>query len=266
MKRAAILAVVLCAATALAQVHGVPASVTSQSPGKPAPGIPASVTSLGPRGFSGGFSGTPLPAMPSGNFTCFGGGIVCAPGVAPVAQSGRRHHRGNGNGGGYYPNFYPGYSTYPAYPYLAYPDTIYSGDELPVPGYMQPAYSGYGQPSAYAVDPTPDPPAPTIFERRPTSRPYARDEARYDQDYVAPAQQSGQRSKSVEIGVGQQEATTLVFRDGRKQEVHNYAIVGKTLFNFDGTGPFKVLLADLDIPATEKLNGDVGVDFKIPSK
>ena len=260
MKRAAILAVVLYAAAALAQIHGVPASVTSQTTLRMTPGTPASVTSLGPNGFSN-FSSTPLPAMPPSNFTCFGG-VSCALGVAPTNQNGHHHHH-HGNGGS--PNFYPGYSYYPAYSYPTYAYPIYSGEEpLPIPGYMQPGYSGYGLPPAYPPDDTPEPPAQTVFERRPTSMPRARDEARYDQDYVSPAQQQGQRSKSVEVGVGQQETTTLVYRDGHKQDVQNYAIVGKTLFNFDGTGPFKVLLADLDIPATEKLNGDRGVDFKLP--
>ena len=258
MKRAAILAVVLYAAAALAQVHGVPASVTSQTDTRMTPGTRASVTSMGPNGFSS----TPLPAMPPSNFTCFGG-VVCALGVAPSSQSSHHHHGHGGNGS---PNWYPGYSYYPAYSYPAYGYSVYSGEEpLPIPGYMQPGYSGYGLPSAYPPDNTPDPPAQTIFERRPTSFPRARDEARYDEPYVPPAQQAqGQRSKSVEIGVGQQETTTLVYRDGRKQDVQNYAIVGKTLFNFDGTGPFKVQLADLDLPATEKLNGDRGVEFKLP--
>src|SRR5437660_11444105 len=46
-----ILLVMLAGAAALAQIHGVPASVTSFGPGRgPAPGVQASVTSLGPNG------------------------------------------------------------------------------------------------------------------------------------------------------------------------------------------------------------------------
>lgn len=255
MKRAGILAIILFATAALAQVRGVPASVTSQTVTRSSPGVPASVTSLGPNGFAA----TPLPPMPPSTFTCFGGGLYCAPGTAPPAKGHHRHHRDSG----YIPYGYP---VYPAYSdYSGYP-AVYTGDQLPVPGYMQPGYSGYGVPSAYPPDTDPPPAAPTVFERRPTSRPYARDEARYDQDYrpTDPAQPNEQRSKSVEIGVGEQDTTTLVFRDGHQMDLRNYAIVGRALFNFDGSGPFKVLLAELDIPATEKLNSDRGVIFKLP--
>ena len=46
--------------------------------------------------------------------------------------------------------------------------------------------------------------------------------------------------------------------------VNNYAIGGQTILNLDGTRPFKIQLAELDLPATEKLNSDRGVVFKIP--
>ncbi|MGA2358561.1 MAG: hypothetical protein ABSF66_06145 [Terriglobales bacterium] len=45
----------------------------------------------------------------------------------------------------------------------------------------------------------------------------------------------------------------------------NYAIVGDTLFDF-GTGRTKkILLTDLDLPATRKANDDRGVDFQVPA-
>jgi hypothetical protein len=59
-------------------------------------------------------------------------------------------------------------------------------------------------------------------------------------------------------------ATVLVFRDQRKQEVQNYAIVGQTLWIFAPQRTQKVPLADLDIPATVKVNDDRGVDFRVP--
>jgi hypothetical protein len=59
-------------------------------------------------------------------------------------------------------------------------------------------------------------------------------------------------------------ATMLVFRDQRKQEVENYAIVGQTLWIFAPQRTQKVPLADLDIPATVKVNDDRGVDFRVP--
>ena len=59
-------------------------------------------------------------------------------------------------------------------------------------------------------------------------------------------------------------ATVLVFRDQRKQEVENYAIVGQTLWIFALQRTQKVPLADLDIPTTVKVNDDRGVDFRVP--
>ena len=59
--------------------------------------------------------------------------------------------------------------------------------------------------------------------------------------------------------------TVLVFRDQHKQEVHNYAIVGQTLWNFAPQRTEKIPLADLDLPATIKANDDQGVTFRVPS-
>jgi hypothetical protein len=62
-----------------------------------------------------------------------------------------------------------------------------------------------------------------------------------------------------------QPSTMLVFRDGHKFDVINYAIVGDTLFDFDAGRTRKILLADLDLPATQRANDDRGVDFQIPA-
>jgi hypothetical protein len=58
--------------------------------------------------------------------------------------------------------------------------------------------------------------------------------------------------------------TVLVFRDQRKQEVQNYAIVGDVLWAFSPQRQ-KIQLDDLDLPATQKANEDRGVDFRIPN-
>ncbi|MGO9401848.1 MAG: hypothetical protein ACLPVW_00095 [Terriglobales bacterium] len=62
-----------------------------------------------------------------------------------------------------------------------------------------------------------------------------------------------------------QPSTVLVFKDGHHADVLNYAIVGDTLFDFDAGRTHKILLADLDLPATRKANDDRGVDFQIPA-
>ncbi len=64
--------------------------------------------------------------------------------------------------------------------------------------------------------------------------------------------------------VSAQPSTVLVFKDGHQSDVQNYAIVGDTLFDFAEGRTRKILLADLDLKATQKANDDRGVDFQIP--
>ena len=59
------------------------------------------------------------------------------------------------------------------------------------------------------------------------------------------------------------EPTVLVFRDGHRQQVNNYAIMGQTVYVFDSRTQ-KIALSDLDVPATIKLNDDHGVEFQLP--
>ncbi|MGD0791058.1 MAG: hypothetical protein ABR920_04740 [Terriglobales bacterium] len=66
--------------------------------------------------------------------------------------------------------------------------------------------------------------------------------------------------------VAVQPSTVLVFKDGHRSDVVNYAIVGDTLFDFGAGRTHKILLADLDLPATQKANDDRGVDFQIPAR
>ncbi len=62
----------------------------------------------------------------------------------------------------------------------------------------------------------------------------------------------------------EQEPTVLVFRDGHKQEVRNYAIIGQMLWDFGAKSTHKIPLSDLDLDTTRKLNDDRGVDFVLP--
>ncbi len=58
--------------------------------------------------------------------------------------------------------------------------------------------------------------------------------------------------------------TILVFRDGRRREIQNYAIVGQTLWELTEQRARKMPVSDLDVEATRKLNADRGVEFRIP--
>ena len=59
--------------------------------------------------------------------------------------------------------------------------------------------------------------------------------------------------------------TTLVFRDGRREDVQNYAIVGDTLWILSENRARKRPLADLDVQATKQANSDRGIDFAVPN-
>jgi hypothetical protein len=59
-------------------------------------------------------------------------------------------------------------------------------------------------------------------------------------------------------------STILVFRDGRRSEVRNYAIVGQTLWVFTELRARKIPLSDLDVEATRKVNAGRGVEVPLP--
>src|SRR5579863_5257297 len=62
----------------------------------------------------------------------------------------------------------------------------------------------------------------------------------------------------------------LVFRDGHKEEIGRYAIIGATIHaNADywtsGSWTRQIQIAELDVPATLKLNQERGSNFRLPS-
>jgi len=59
-------------------------------------------------------------------------------------------------------------------------------------------------------------------------------------------------------------ATVFIFKDGRKIETRNYAVMGTTLYDLSGSGVKKVQLTDLDTAATIKANDDRGITVKLP--
>ena len=61
-------------------------------------------------------------------------------------------------------------------------------------------------------------------------------------------------------------ATVLVFKDGHTAEVHNYAIVGSTLWSLTQNRSQKYPVADLDIDKTIQENEKRGVEFTAPTQ
>ena len=216
------------------QVHGVPASVTSFGFGgniSPAPGVPASVTSLGPNGFN---------FVPPVNGRCCFNTFFPGQQFSSIPSDqfrsrlnlrdlNRHHHFG--------PIFTPGYVV--AYPYPVGVPYAVEGDE---------------EDQEYTSD-------SSALNRRRLGDVHSQRNA---EDAFAGAE-SPVASSSATAPVSAQPATVLIYKDGHRVEVENYAIVGETLFEFADGLTHKVQLADLDLPATQKANDERGVEFHAPA-
>lgn len=215
-----------------AQIHGVPASVTSFGPGRgPTPGVPASVTSLGPNGFAGGNQFVVVP-------NC------CNPLFVTNRGQFRRHHH----------NHFLSYYPVPVYtPYYA--DVA----AAPVDDSMEEDDRG----------------GPTLFDRRgsgnsagPVSRSYVQPEsdAGTGSRSISPQSTSDSAAQAGSATAGLDQApTVLVFKDGHKLEVTNYAIVSDVLYDLTPGHPRRIALSDLDLAATQKVNEDQGISFQLPA-
>jgi hypothetical protein len=91
------------------------------------------------------------------------------------------------------------------------------------------------------------------------------EEAYGDQDRYARSAPPQRPAQGEAEGAPVLPPTVLVFRDQHKQEIHNYAIVGQTLWNFAPQRTEKIPLADLNLPATTKANDDRGLTFRVPA-
>jgi hypothetical protein len=227
---------------------------------------------MGAAGFRGGFRGVApgfhggfrsVPVAPFGFHSGFGfHGVPVAPfGFAHFPNSGfvfvgsfghnPRFHAFVGstcfNCGFVHRGFFPAYAgyAYPAY----YPPVDYS----------QPAYAS--QP-------------PVIVQTAPSSG-YGdnqlveevqglRDEVRQLREEQSSTRQNPQAGRAQGGATAEGPTTVLVFRDGHRTEVRNYAIAGTTLWVFNERQAKKILISELDIPATEAANTERGVEFSIP--
>ena len=101
---------------------------------------------------------------------------------------------------------------------------------------------------------------PTIFDRRGSGA-----DSYVPPEKSVPAHPSAEYSQAdPPVPEPAREPTVLIYKDGHKIEVGNYAIVGATLFDLTPGHSRKVPLADLDLQATQKQNDDRGVTFQIP--
>jgi hypothetical protein len=163
----------------------------------------------------------------------------------PNGNSRFRHH--------HYPRTLGYMYPYAPYYYGAYaPYALdYDYDDSPYTGYIAGTFnsnSGYAYPPQYL-------PSPNYYSPNSSPPPVS----------STPEPQSYQQKPNSHAGDEPSELTVLVFRDGHRQEVANYAIMGPTLFVLSGSRS-RIPVAELDIPATERENQSRGLDFHVPGK
>jgi hypothetical protein len=142
-------------------------------------------------------------------------------------------------------------------------------------GIIEPVYIPYAVPYAREADDdspaadSPDIDSPDVEDVQAPGAPNhdTATEPAGDRKSASKADASAKPTREPEDPVAAQPSTVLVFKDGHRSEVLNYAIVGDTLFDFDLADgrTRKILVSDLDLPATRKANDERGVDFQIPA-
>lgn len=177
------------------------------------------------------------------------------PSVTSLPNNGYHYNYGpyyNGHHSGYNGGRYHGGGFGYVIPYYYPVDNSYYGYD----------YVGAGAgPDLYSGPPAnPNDPSLHMVVEQPPARPYS-EYAPDPEAYAPPAAPQPPATPPAEVKPG--EPTELVFRDGKHQEVTNYAIMGDSLYVFDQARK-KIALADLDIPATIKANDDRGIEFRMP--
>ena len=192
------LCLAFCAAASLpvqAQVNGVPASVTSLGfGGNFINGVRSSVTSLGPAGYA---NNRPLLGDCCAN-------LFMPANPNPPLFSGRHRHRKKDGG-----------------------DKDHQNRDLAIVG--EPVYIPYAVPDAEEEDDeSADRDSANNYTQNvgPLNAPLVRHPG--SRNSMADADSASQSDKPV----AQQPPTVLVFKDGHRTEVFNYAVVGDTLFDF----------------------------------
>lgn len=149
----------------------------------------------------------------------------------------------------HFPYAYP-YSIYPYYPYGLQSDFVYSNM------YAQPSYAS--DQAAYMAQH--DTGLQNDLYRLQAELDEIKQQQAAQRSYASAAPPEPPRPMASTRGQ-EGPATVLVYRDGRKAEVRNYAIVGQTLWIFSEERARKVPLAELDLDATRSTNEERGVEF-----
>jgi hypothetical protein len=132
------------------------------------------------------------------------------------------------------PEYYPGGSAYYPYSTAPYPDTSYVA-----PAVQSPPVTQNDTDLAYQV-------------------------GRLTQEVEQLRQQQQPQTQATQDHQGV--PVVLVFRDGHRMEIQNYAIVGETLWILDQNNSTRIPLSQLDVDATQRENRSRGQRFLVPQK
>ena len=187
-----------------------------------------------------------------GGFVSHGGGMPSSPTVHGSGYPGNTGHIC------YHCGYHPYYSRYSRYyryryPYYAYPVGIWYGGVLSgwsdsSNSYPEPSYPAY-------VNPPPDDSSASLATQQEEINRLNDEVANLRAGHSSPPPQPEEVRNTV-----------LVFRDRHVEQIRDYAIVDNTLWVFTDLRTRKILLAQLDIPATTQANADRGVDFQLPGR
>jgi hypothetical protein len=116
------------------------------------------------------------------------------------------------------------------------------------------------------------PPTPTVVEV-PVPPPYPEtdlsarvDELTNEVNQLRAEQQAANTPPPPAASAERVAVTTLVFRDGHRQDVSHYAIVDGTMWIFDAQRAQKIPLSSLDVETTRSVNEARGVEFETPQR
>jgi len=167
-----------------------------------------------------------------------------------------RHGARRFAGAAYFPYFYPDYYDYG--PDIVEPPTQTVVLQTP-------------QPAAQAVA-SPEPAEPLVIELRGDRwvRISGYGEWQQEGTSVGPEQTIAAPKTAPSRAPSVLPPAVLVFRDGHQEEIGKYVIVGSIIYAgadywTSGLWARKVEIADLDVPATLKVNEQRGAQFRLPS-
>jgi hypothetical protein len=207
------------------------------------------------RGFGSGFSGSGFAGRSSGfashsygsasRFTSTAPARSFAPGYRSPYGGPTVARRTDGRGGFHYRPPYRGYGGYPYY--------ANSWELLPWDlGY--PDFAGYGYDNSGSD--AAQQPAATV----------APPDDGYRPDYGEPAYQDS--PSTVANSAAAEPELTLIFNDGHREAIHNYALTGDTVIVMDQAASGRqqrIPLESLNLPATEQAAQQAGLDFSPPA-